>query len=654
MLKAVAICTASGLLVGGVGTLLLPRLAPEASPSQLTRETVVRDVQTPDLVSLATGGDIRESGSFSVRLKQYANATAIDDPTALLGRIQSELMKPQSFAVMAEVEILLGRLFQIAPEQAAGIVRSWNLPPSTLSSIFRFWAEVDADLAIRVLGELNEPSNTRILALAIVEVAGVEAIDKIASNAPTLSREGLAMAAFVQRARALPEDALREALRFRDREVKEHAIVEIGRVSASLDAATAVSLADSIENSSLKNSYLEAVYAQWPLTDLVGFLAHVETLDSNSVDSSVFDRAFANSAESDSRRLLEFAQRVGGSLGLAAEASGLKVVAAGSPVNAISYLASVPSGLRHDELATAVAAGYARYDVDAALAWAMNLGSAKVKAKSAVLEVLAAADLARAIQLELEDPNTRVGRIVNAPLLPSWFGNRMIGDLNDPVGIANQIAASDETGGWKDRMLTTALSRWAMDDMDGVIAWIRSHPADVPADALAALAEHISPLDVDRMISIGDHLVRDRRSEWIQRAVLGAVQLDPALALSVTERYRGEPDYERLFATVIRAVTNERGPEAASQLLGALPPESAIVPIAQRWTQLDPQRAADWANTFSDQRLRSAAVSTVLKAWATTDPNAAARRARLVADKALRDETLAAICRSYPTAEGCE
>src|SRR5690606_16874049 len=94
-------------------------------------------------------------------------------------------------------------------------------------------------------------------------------------------------------------------------------------------------------------------------------------------------RAFAHAAEADAERLVKLGSEIGGTIGVAAEAHGLDALATADPDTALAYVESVPSGQRRERLLAAVAAGYGRYDTDAALAWAERLSPPLRKAREA-------------------------------------------------------------------------------------------------------------------------------------------------------------------------------------------------------------------------------------------------------------------------------
>src|SRR5690606_14747603 len=152
--------------------------------------------------------------------------------------------------------------------------------------------------------------------------------------------------------------------------------------------------------------------------------------------------ALAHAAAADAARLVALGREAGGAIGVAAEAHGLNVLAAADPDAALAYLDSVSSGQRRERLLTAVAAGYARYDAEAALSWAERMSPPLRQVREAVMAFIASTNLVRAVELELRDPDTALGGIVDTPAaVPAWFANPLVSDLDDPSGIADRILA---------------------------------------------------------------------------------------------------------------------------------------------------------------------------------------------------------------------
>ena len=616
---------------------------------------IAETVTAPFAFGVSRNDELREA-ALTERSARYAAAARVGDAETLVSMIESTLRAPLSPTTTADLEALFERLFEVAPNEAIERVQSSDLPAAVLAAIFRSWAELDVQAAIALIGAIDDPPKERMLALAIVSAAGPDSVDDVVAASRTLDPEGFAMAELVQRAEVDPLAALRDVTRLSSRAAQTFAIAEIGRKAGHLVPAEGFAAAERIADFEQKSAYLAALYEQWSLTDLPEFLAHVRTLDlTQAVVEMRLSRAFAHAAEADAERLVKLGSEIGGTIGVAAEAHGLDALAAADPDTALAYVESVPSGQRRERLLAAVAAGYGRYDTDAALAWAERLSPPLRKAREAVMSALASESLVRAVELELRDPDTALGAIVDsASAVPAWFANPFIGVLDDPRGIADRILASDEKGYWADRMLSTTLSHWALQDPDGVIAWMYGHPGAVPIDVLASLAERmIGTADVERMIGLAELLPNARRPDWIGRALQDAARVDVQIALTIAERYRSEPFYDALLTDVVGTATIVQGPEAAARLLKESAPPLAVLRITQHWAMTAPAEAARWAVGLADEETRDLAANDVFETWAGKDPDAASAWVRSIADPALRQRLLANFCRHIPEAVGC-
>lgn len=272
------------------------------------------------------------------------------------------------------------------------------------------------------------------------------------------------------------------------------------------------------------------------------------------------------------------------------------------------------------------------------------------------MATIAATDLSRAVRIMLEDPDTtRIGSVVDAAVIPAWFGSRMISDLDDPAEIAREISASGEAELWKDRMLNTTLSRWAVTDLEGAMSWMQSNLGSVSITVLESFGQQLGVTDLDSALSLADMLPPERRPDWIQHTIVNAAMADVNRALITAERYSSEAFYGSLMANIVGMVAAIRGNEAAAQLLfnTSSPPPSAVTVVSRRWAQSDPEAAAIWAVGLPSSEARATAVSHVAATWAESDIDVATAWVEGLNDQILRENARLSICRRFPEAVGC-
>lgn len=681
MSRTLTLSLSLGVLAGALAAVLLhPREgeAPDTSDSRAGDRS--DSVAVESELAARFGPDSAMDGVFSSHVARYLAVAQLDVPAALVSRLEAVTQRPASLGRNNELEALAAQLFEADPLSAAGFLQTSGLSDRLLSTIFRTWAQIDAQAAINLLDRIREPSRARLLALAVIEIAGDATIEQIVSETNAFNAETLRMAALVQRANDDPIGALQGVSELKGRDAQEFAILEIGRVAARGDPVAAAAAAGSIAEPTVKRPFITEVYRQWALSDVPRFLEHLRTQNPeqqefllegalerpsdvvpmmgvslarlSGVESPLVE-ALALSAESDPMLVLEFGQEVGGWLGMVAEAAALETLAAGDPAAATRFVSALPDGFRRDQLTTSIARGYARNDVDAAMFWAGGLSPPNDRAVDAVMTAIASTDLARAVRIELEDLDTRVGAVVNSSRIPSWFASRLIGDLDDPLGVIDQIIAAGEGGLWEEQMLTTTLSRWSVRDPAGAIAWMQSNSEYVPAEALETVTEELGGTGIERRLSLAEMLTPERRPEWILETISDAAYEDPNGAMAIAERYRAEPYYDSLVHRVVTSVASSRGPEEAARFLGPSPPSVAVRAVSRRWADANPAAATAWASSLQDQEARAAAVTEVATTWAERDTDAATAWARSLAETVLREQALAGICREYPEAAGC-
>jgi hypothetical protein len=172
---------------------------------------------------------------------------------------------------------------------------------------------------------------------------------------------------------------------------------------------------------------------------------------------------------------------------------------------------------------------------------------------------------------------------------------------------------------------------WANRDSGAAATWARELSTDAEKQKslclIAAEAVRAAPIDALRLateLSPGaarDSLIARAAAEWVADDASGA-----------TEWARQLPD-DSLRCETLAAVAvslGEREPfRAASLAVRDLPPgraqSDAVVSIAQRWAQQDPEKAAAWVEQFPEGELRLAAMENVAAIWSLANAPQARR-----------------------------
>src|SRR5690606_21777757 len=300
-------------------------------------------------------------------------------------------------------------------------------PRSLLQAVFQAWAETDLAAAVEQLDRVGAPSRELLFALTLLGAGDYDRtlLERLAEQSRTLDVAGLEVAAIVEQARRDPVGAVSNVRGLKGRAARQIALEEIARVSVRVDPLAALSGAELVTDWFLRHEYEGALLREWASSDMAGFLQHLATLDSQDPWAANLVRlAFDFVPISDPRSVLESARELGGGLGGIAGSVAVEALAEQDPAGALELVENaLPS--RKNVLLRAVATGYARSDIDGAVAWVKSLDPPNAAAVAAVVRELASVDLLAAIDLDLT-----VGSGM-AP--PDWLILRARSDLDDPA-----------------------------------------------------------------------------------------------------------------------------------------------------------------------------------------------------------------------------
>lgn len=357
-----------------------------------------------------------------------------------------------------------------------------------------------------------------------------------------------------------------------------------------------------------------------------------------SIAAMADDRALRLASEADPMQMLTVGEGLSGRRRPRVIAAALEALAAVEPRFAVAYLAGVEGGDDRDVYLAAVAAGFARADVDAAVDWLATLDEDDGAAFYPVIREVAAFDLARAIELDewamaLDHGGPGFGE-------SEWFFRSLSTGGENFVRIANQLIDSSSPG-----LLATVLEQWARQDPFGPIAWIQSQEAVsslVVSGVAATLAEH----DFRSALTYADQMTGRVREIWIEAAFEAAAEFDARSALALLEDYRDENFYAETADRILLSASRTLGPARAAALAGGTPSASLASRLAQAWTRLAPAPALNWALSLDDESLRIAVAESVVRIWTGHDPVAASARVDSLNDPVLRARLREVVCKA--------
>jgi hypothetical protein len=220
--------------------------------------------------------------------------------------------------------------------------------------------------------------------------------------------------------------------------------------------------------------------------------------------------------------------------------------------------------------------------------------------------------LNRPLSSALSPPNTekdRLRRFGQSSLSNEWLIWLRSLDLNDeqswgelesvPVSqLPSVLNELSNTNSSESQELASALiSRWAEEDIDGAVAWVR----ELPEEAFRAIAwEHVA-------------------TAWAGKDL-------PAVMEWLRSSLEGESKSAAIRAAAYEAARAD--PVAALQLAVDLPPDEQrdelLAHSVMQWMEANPDQAAEWVSRIPDEHLRTRLLEAVAVALAAQDPAAAA------------------------------
>ncbi len=193
------------------------------------------------------------------------------------------------------------------------------------------------------------------------------------------------------------------------------------------------------------------------------------------------------------------------------------------------------------------------------------------------------------------------------------------------VAAAAAWVGSAESGTLRQRAYEQVAVAWVAADLPQALDWARTLPIG-DADAQMAVRQvafevaRTQPLDALQLTldlaetTPCDGLIRHVTLQW--------AAIDPAAA-AVWADQTVEPALRASLLSAVATVWADRNPVIAAELaVLALEPgreqDNAVVGVVQRWTQCDPEAAAEWVAGFPQGPLSNAAVESMLPLLADT------------------------------------
>ena len=379
---------------------------------------------------------------------------------------------------------------------------------------------------------------------------------------------------------------------------------------------------------------------RWAGSDPAGFLESFPALAGDrrllGRDSGPLVDALKLAAEAEPNAVLAFGEVQSGSVGVLVRSVALEMLAASDPAAALDWLAAAADGDGREHYLAAIATGYARADLDGAVAWLAELEAGDGAAVYPVINAVALVELSRAIELDLGAIERDLGGLGFGGT--EWLRNGLATDRFSPARIADQLAALKSNG-----LLADALGFWATQDPYGAIAWIQSQPT-ISRLAIERLAGELGRQDYALALNLSDQFPPALRTPWVGAVLGSAAEIDVVGVLATLESFRGEPFFDDVNRRVLQSASANLGPLEAARIAGTAPPPQVAAAIVTDWVRFDPEGAAAWVLALEDANERSRALSTLVYEWTEIDAAAVEDWIRDRDNGELPDGTLGLFC----------
>jgi hypothetical protein len=527
---------------------------------------------------------------------------------------------PRSEGRRLALEALLERYAEIDPRAAVGVVRQDALGTDLLAGVYATWAAKDASAALDALRDVESPAVAEAIGIALLPVLGNDdlAITRIAGSATSIDPDRLRVEALAARAEADPAAALDEALKLPP-SFERMAVDRIADIWAHSDIEAALRGAAGLPpgpRAELRSSLLRS----WARSEPDAALGYLRDLDAGEQQQLLQSGGLTIFGLIDPEKALAVALELPGDAGRMARSFALQSFASVDPLAALARVEQLPSRIERDQLMSVVAAGYARADPEAALAWAQSLRPPQSNVLFTVLSAVARTDPDRALDIALSlpaDPGPGLGP--QAMLIAAQL---MVGAA-DPEKIANRVLdVTDRT--LREQTLSAMTRQWSVRDPAAALRWLVENADRVPSSSLLQAAEQLARTDPAAASGYTSQIANDLRGAWLGAVAAGYAQNDPEAALSWVVQYRDQPGYQTAVAAIVQRAADYE-PALAARLLESMEataPEyfGAVSAIAYAWGRQSPRDAAQWAADLHDDVPRRNALSAVLQEWSAADP----------------------------------
>lgn len=398
------------------------------------------------------------------------------------------------------------------------------------------------------------------------------------------------------------------------------------------------------------------IFSSWAATDPVAAAAEIENIGNPMVRQAAIRGVIGSWHSEDPEAALRWATSLTNPADRnAAVGSMIQSLSQLDPTRAIALIETLPPSNDKRSAYFQIAMNWSRSDPDAAIGWINTIDNTTLR--NAVVEStvrnLAAENPVKALELAHLSTGRDLYSRVMPGVLSSWLEvdqaaalawldgqpddhsrNQILGNLGRELNpgkadLAMRLASRIRGGEARSQFLADYAGQWANLDPRAAVDWYRSLPADVDKSKVAAqIARNYGTVDPRGALAFADSLpAGSEEHNEAQRAAIDAISMHNApQAAALAMRLAGGSDRANTLTTVISRWTSS-DPVGASEFLDTLPEGNlrnrAVQNFALNLRQSDPEAAAHWAASISDDATRRSSLRQVMNAWKQNDRPAA-------------------------------
>lgn len=295
-----------------------------------------------------------------------------------------------------------------------------------------------------------------------------------------------------------------------------------------------------------------------------------------------------------------------------------------NPEEAALYADKLPPGFQRNAALRAVAASWARSDLQSALRWAEA-----VPAKNEPNEFSTDSPLPNLLRIWMDADSESALRWLEAfpagekksDAVANLIRNIKADDYALPM--AERLIAMAHSGEARDQAWDRYVRSWCDLDLDGALAWTQSQSTNVQEKILPALAQKVAQQEPLRALELVASLGEAPRGKATNSVLAAWANTEPADAAAWLAK---QPPEASLHQSVAQAWVAQDLP-AATQWVNGLADgpmkDEVILRVVSKFQSRNPQVAVAWVEGISDEAKRVEASRKLAQTWSRNDQTAA-------------------------------